>query len=47
MSEYLKECGKDLNITNNDLVEEYNTNILKMKKFHIIKHYQIIYKNIL
>ena len=29
MSEYLKQCGKDLNITNNDLVQEYNTNMFK------------------
>jgi len=29
MSEYLKECGRDLNITNNDLVEEYNKNMFK------------------
>ena len=29
MSEYLKQCGKDLNITNNDLVQEYNINMFK------------------
>ena len=29
MSEYLKQCGKDLNITNNDLVKEYNKNMFK------------------
>tara|TARA_B110000114_G_C15060765_1_gene385279 strand:+ start:468 stop:986 length:519 start_codon:yes stop_codon:yes gene_type:complete len=29
MSEYLKQCGKDLNITNNDLVQEYNKNMFK------------------
>ena len=29
MSEYLKQCGKDLDITNNDLVKEYNKNMFK------------------
>lgn len=29
MSQYLTQCGENLNISNNDLVQEYNTNILK------------------
>jgi len=38
MSEYLKQCGKDLNITNNDLVKEYNKNMFKNNEIPYAKN---------
>lgn len=38
MSEYLKQCGKNLNITNNDLVKEYNKNMFKNNEIEYDKN---------